>query len=162
MDKQLIISAGQQLGDPYSHLYFEKDMENGGVGEVSFYDNELKTQFEWDRRKSNETLSSKGFSFYYARRVFGDREAVIDDYRNNPNTNENRTLLIGKPFKDKGIDLMVVVFLEFINQGYRIISSYPTTNSRYESLYESSIRQHQIADSAFKRRTEYLNSLYLK
>ena len=65
MNKELIMKLGEQENDPYRHLYFEKDMENGGRGEVCLYD-----LFMWDRKKSNKNIKKHGFSFYLALHIF--------------------------------------------------------------------------------------------
>ena len=61
MNKALIMHLGEAENDSFRHLYFEKDMENGGKGEVF-----LDHYFKWDREKSNENIDRYGFSFYLA------------------------------------------------------------------------------------------------
>ena len=64
MNKELILQLGEQENDPFMHLYFEKDMENGGKGEVCL------GRFKWDREDSNKNLDVNGFSFYLALHIW--------------------------------------------------------------------------------------------
>ena len=64
MNKELIMQLGEN--DPYRHLYFEKDLENGGEGFVRVLGRGGRWVFEWDRERSNRCLEKYGFSFYLA------------------------------------------------------------------------------------------------
>ena len=61
MNKALIMYLGEIEKDTFRHLYFEKDMENEGKGEVL-----VGNYFMWEREKSNENIDKYGFSFYLA------------------------------------------------------------------------------------------------
>ena len=61
MNKELILKLGEQENDPYTQLYFDKDLENDGIGLFSH-----PKGAKWHREKSNENIDKYGFSFYLA------------------------------------------------------------------------------------------------
>jgi len=71
MNKQLIMQLGAQFNDPFRHLYFEPDMENGGRGKVFHPDG-----FRWSRAKSNRMVQKLGFSYFLALHIW---DGHIDD-----------------------------------------------------------------------------------
>ena len=90
MNKELIMKLGEEYGDPYRCLYFEKDTENGGAGEVLIPGGWVQTyDCYWDREKSNECIDKFGFSFYlglqvfngYCRHVPGEKGSELYYYR---------------------------------------------------------------------------------
>ena len=156
MDKQLILSMAQEIGDPFGDLYYEKDMVNGGKGEVSVKDTRTGRVYTWFRDKSNATVDAHGFSFYYALHVFDDRHAFLSTNRRNPNPKEARNLVIGKPFGDQGEDLLVVVHIKNEGNTVKIISAYPTDNPHYRADYEWSVEIHQSADMLYQKNVDFL------
>jgi len=104
-------------GDPDSlDAYFSVDI-SGPEGEDVLVDN-----FVWSRRKSNENIKDahgkgKGFSFYYARRVFVDDDDSYEIYNEqNPDN-----------FKTLGIvyeKVMVVINCMWDDDRIRIISAW--------------------------------------
>ena len=106
----------QILQDKHDGLFYEKDMENGGVGEVQTED-----KFEWDREKSNENIDEHGFSFYLARLVFDDFYSKVFDVGSSTTGSVEWSGYI--PSDE---EMMIVVeALKKNNEGYRrIISAY--------------------------------------
>jgi len=140
-----IFSMAELLDAKYADLYDQLDMENGGKGTVIVSDSDTGLTFEWDRAKSNECVTYQGFSFYYARQVFRDAGRYFEKNSKQDNPNENRKLVIGKAFGDKGEDLLIVVHVVRERGRYRIISAFPTDDPDYISSYEESIFSQAVA-----------------
>jgi uncharacterized DUF497 family protein len=135
MNKQLILSAARKMEDPYADLYYELDMENGGVGNV------LCETFEWDRAKSNANVREKGFSFYLARNVFLDDAHTI--YGPDRVVNgERRVKVIGCPFGllDAGLLVVINVALNKADMYHRIISAWENEDPLVEKAYKKRLR----------------------
>ena len=75
MNKALIKHLGDAENDSFRHLYFEKDMENGGRGEVFLFH-----YFKWDRERSNENIDKYGFSFYLALNIYNGYTVLFIDH----------------------------------------------------------------------------------
>jgi uncharacterized DUF497 family protein len=141
-----LISSMAELAasDPFSHLYYELDTENGGFGQVL-----VENFFEWDRSKSNLNVKEKGFSFYLARHVYKDSDRIILG----SGKTRNSDLIGGVIPGDK--DLMVVVQIEynFPQKQVRIVSAFYSDNQKYLSKYYL----HQSVNREIERRNvEYL------
>jgi uncharacterized DUF497 family protein len=129
----------ERVGDKCSDLYYELDLDDGGVGTV-FCD-----PFEWDRSKSNANIREKGFSFYLARTVFYDR-AWMRCGTSQVN-GETREKVLGLPYGDAGDPLLVVVELALGEGRYRIISSWENENSFLADAYQKRRDRQQSSSS---------------
>jgi uncharacterized DUF497 family protein len=147
MSEFILSMAELAASDPYSHLYYEPDLESGGLGTVL-----VENFFEWDRWKSNLNVEEKGFSFYLARHVYKDRDRIVLG----SGGTEGSDLIGGVIPGDK--DLMVVVQIEydFPQERVRIISAFYSDNQKYLSKYYL----HQSINRELERRNvEYLASV---
>jgi uncharacterized DUF497 family protein len=135
-----------RLQDPYADLYYELDLENGGVGDVRC---EI---YEWDRAKSNANVREKGFSFYLARTIFYDRAftAYGDDEVVN---GERRVKLVGHPFGRLDVGLLVVVNVALDGEGIyrRIISAWENESLVVEEAYNKHRRWVVKSNVALRR-----------
>ena len=130
MDKEWILSLARMVGDP-EDLFFEKDLRLPRDELVHY------NHFTWYRNKSNESVESNRFSFYYAAQVDYDGSNVSTIDRNNPNENEDRRLLIGYPYGDYSEGLLVVLHFSLRESGIlHIVSASPVEKgSWYENRY---------------------------
>jgi uncharacterized DUF497 family protein len=137
-------------GDPFSHLYYELDTENGGVGNVVVED-----FFEWNRAKSNLNVKEKGFSFYLARLVYKDKDKVVLG----KGTTEGSKLIAGVIPGDTEMMVVVQIGYDFPKKRVRIISAFYSDNQKYLSDYYV----HQsINREIYRRNVEYLASMMKK
>ena len=72
--------------------------------------------FSWDETKATSNLAKHGVSFEEATEVFADPLAIMVEDVEHP----ERLILIGKSVSDR---LLLVVFIERVDQGIRIISA---------------------------------------
>ena len=119
MVEQLILSMAQVSDpqDPFSALYYVVDTENGGMGDV-----ENVPGFVWDRAHSNACVMDKvrGFSFYYARRIFDEGKFTLEGYDIRHSTADaHHYYVIGRPYKQVSNDLLMVIETEPVNPAHR-------------------------------------------
>ncbi len=90
-------------------------------------------RFEWDRRKASANLQKHGVSFDEASTVFHDPLARIFDDEDH-SAMEPREIIIGHSAAGR---LMLVSFVEQIENLIRIISARPTTTRERDDYEEN-------------------------
>jgi uncharacterized DUF497 family protein len=125
--KQLILSVARVVDAPYANLYFEPDMENGGVGIVTY------KNCVWDKGKSNLNLQENGFSFYLARTAFLDKCFTMVGL----GFNSGGEYFAGSLMGSSKMPILVIVDVVFDSEGdlCRIQSSWENKSSNAESQY---------------------------
>ena len=134
IDKQLILSMAERVQDPFRDYLRELDMTNGGKGEVSYFDERIQRNVAWDRAKSNENVKSRGFSFFFAVTIFQDDFYML--WKTNQVNGQDRDMLVGVPYGDSSVSLLVVVKTEVLGDTVRIISAWENESSQIEDKYE--------------------------
>ena len=104
-----------------------------------------KRVFTWRRRKSNENITDKGFSFYLARRVFMDSNKIFDD---GLATDPKNTGIYGMVKGDTKVMVVINAVTDLLDKGIiRIVSAYYTTNQKLVQKYHRVKKFREIIDS---------------
>lgn len=93
-------------------------------------------KFEWDENKNRINLKKHHISFYKAKSVFYDEDAILFDDPDHSTINENRFLIIG--FSEKARCLIVSHCLRKSGKIIRLISARKAT--RYEMKLYAELR----------------------
>ena len=149
----ILIVSMAQVSDPedkYSDLYFRRDMVEGGFGPV------VIPGFVWRREKSNRNIEKHGFSFYYARRIWGDGKPVLRVEDVEHSESEARFHSIGRAHLQPGKTILVCE-TEVSDNVTRIFSAWVLTGGSLKTEFEEYEKQ-SLAQS--KKNYDYLKSLY--
>ena len=166
MNKELIMKLGEKYGDPYRHLYFEKDIGDGGVGLFNH-----PKGFVWLRENSNKNIEEHGFSFYLALNIHQGYTVFYMDH--NPRLSsgwvawrkhgylfENKEAGAIEYFQDgENEDYLENIYIEMateISDGFRLKYDDPCINE-WTSLYgiynwgENKVRLRKIKEETGKK-----------
>lgn len=93
-------------------------------------------RFEWDEAKALANQRKHGVSFDEAETVFSDNLA-LHQYDGPHSWNEERFIIIGKSARPR---LLFVVYVERIEETFRLISARPATVRERRTYEEKAIR----------------------
>lgn len=93
-------------------------------------------KFDWDEKKALANEQKHGVSFAEARTVFGDARA-LHQYDGPHSWDEERFIIIGTSGRSR---LLFVVYVERIEETFRLISARPATLRERQTYEEKAIR----------------------